>query len=385
GIPDSLRSEIWYRLSCQPNCCNDLLDTYRKLISMESSSDLAIERDLARTFPAHEYFRKSNGAGQKCLFRICKAYALYDKKVSYCQGISFVAATLLIHLPEEQAFQVLVYIMTNYNARDLFLSDFFRLHCSCYQLLCLMKEDLPALHKHFENIKLEVHMYALQWFLTLFTSKFQIPFVFRVMDLLLAHGFDMLLLIALSILKYCADSLIALDFEECLRYFRVVVPKLFNNEDDVKQLMYLVRSVKINKKQLKLFEKDYIDCKLSSDSNSICQERLLQINHELHNSILRLDAENDLLVNDFFILKMRLEQQIKERNKHIEELSSMLQLANDSFKHEQLINADMASKASEIEKQFSVLIDLSMQQNKVIDLYKEVCKVCSFYIDCYLY
>jgi hypothetical protein len=63
-----------------------------------------ILRDLHRTFPAHEFFRESNGAGQESLYRLSKAYSLYDEEVSYCQGLSFLAAALLLHMPEEKGF-----------------------------------------------------------------------------------------------------------------------------------------------------------------------------------------------------------------------------------------------------------------------------------------
>ena len=48
-----------------------------------------------------------------------------------------------------------------------------------------VKELMPELHAHFRSIQLEPHMYAAQWFLTFYTSRFPLPLAFRVMDLLL--------------------------------------------------------------------------------------------------------------------------------------------------------------------------------------------------------
>ena len=56
-----------------------------------------IQRDIHRTFPADDYF-KSIGTGQDSLYRISKAYSLFDQEVGYCQGLSFLAATLLLHV-----------------------------------------------------------------------------------------------------------------------------------------------------------------------------------------------------------------------------------------------------------------------------------------------
>lgn len=53
-----------------------------------------------RTFPAHPYFSTALGPGQLALFNLLKAYSLLDKEVGYCQGLSFVAGILLMHVSE---------------------------------------------------------------------------------------------------------------------------------------------------------------------------------------------------------------------------------------------------------------------------------------------
>lgn len=49
------------------------------------------------------------------------------------------------------------------------------------------KEYIPDLYAHFLDISLEAHMYASQWFLTLFTAKFPLYMVFHIIDLLLCE------------------------------------------------------------------------------------------------------------------------------------------------------------------------------------------------------
>lgn len=53
---------------------------------------------IGRTFPKHPHFSEPLGAGQLSLFNLLKAYSLFDKVVGYCQGLSFVAAILLLHV-----------------------------------------------------------------------------------------------------------------------------------------------------------------------------------------------------------------------------------------------------------------------------------------------
>ncbi|VDN19740.1 unnamed protein product, partial [Dibothriocephalus latus] len=91
--------------------------------------DAAIQRDLPRTFPAHDFFKDRKG--QEILFQLNRVYALYDEEVGYSQGISFIAAALLLHV--KQAFCVLVKIMSNYGVRLLFTRNSDGLFRSLYQ------------------------------------------------------------------------------------------------------------------------------------------------------------------------------------------------------------------------------------------------------------
>ncbi|TSK53697.1 Rab GTPase-activating protein 1-like [Bagarius yarrelli] len=144
----------------------------------DSPQEGVITRDIHRTFPAHDYFKDSDGDGQDSLYKICKAYSVYDEEIGYCQGQSFLAAVLLLHMPEEQAFCVLVKIMYEYKLRDLYRNNFEDLHCKFYQLERLM-----------------------QWFLTLFTAKFPLCMVFHITDLLLSEGLNIIFNVALALLK----------------------------------------------------------------------------------------------------------------------------------------------------------------------------------------
>lgn len=49
------------------------------------------------------------------------------------------------------------------------------------------QEQLQDLWSHFQALNLEAHMYASQWFLTLFTAKFPLCMVFHITDLLLCE------------------------------------------------------------------------------------------------------------------------------------------------------------------------------------------------------
>lgn len=74
--------------------------------------------------------------------------------------------------------------MTKYrrDVRSCFISQVFLL-----PFFPLQQEQLPDLWSHFQELNLEAHMYASQWFLTLFTAKFPLCMVFHITDLLLCE------------------------------------------------------------------------------------------------------------------------------------------------------------------------------------------------------
>ena len=64
----------------------------------ECKHEAIIKKDIFRTFPAHDYFKEVGGVGQDTLLNISKAYAVYDSDVGYYQGLTFIAASLLLHV-----------------------------------------------------------------------------------------------------------------------------------------------------------------------------------------------------------------------------------------------------------------------------------------------
>jgi hypothetical protein len=153
GIPDSIRGQVWQLLARSKS--PGLEATYATLLDKPSSHESVIRRDLARTFPEHEYFKSESGDGQTSLFNVIKAYSIYDVDVGYCQGIAFVAGALLLHMPEEQAFCVLVTLMDNYGMHDLYIPSMQGLKEVLFQFDSVLTLFLPdvAAHLHLEGIR----------------------------------------------------------------------------------------------------------------------------------------------------------------------------------------------------------------------------------------
>ena len=113
GVPRHHRGEIWKFLVEQCHLKHLFLSKeqpkempYKELLKQLTSQPHTILIDLGRTFPTHRYYSAQLGAGQLSLYNILKACSLLDEEVGYCQGHSFVAGILLLHMGEEEAFNM---------------------------------------------------------------------------------------------------------------------------------------------------------------------------------------------------------------------------------------------------------------------------------------
>ncbi|XP_059060324.1 rab GTPase-activating protein 1-like isoform X2 [Achroia grisella] len=291
GVPEALRGEVWLRLAGIDE--NDkLMDTYRTLISKPCPFDAVIKRDIARTFPAHDFFREAGGLGQDSLMRMAHAYAVYDHEVGYCQGLSFLAASLLLHMPEEQAFCLLVRLMYGYGLRELYKDGFEALYMRLHQLGRLMEEQLPDLRAHFQELGVEPHMFASQWFLTLFTARFPLPLVYHILDVFLLQGMDTLFQVAIALLSRCKKDLLTHDFEGVLKYFRVTLPKKCRAEESSRQIVKLACSTKV--KRLHKYQLEYekfVKESAEKEKINVELERLKGINTQLQQDKETLEAQ----------------------------------------------------------------------------------------------
>lgn len=262
GVPKSRRGEVWLILAQQHRLRHRLParqmppDTpYQDLLKQLTAQQHAILVDLGRTFPTHPYFSTQLGAGQLSLYNLLKAYSLLDTEVGYCQGISFVAGVLLLHMSEEQAFDTLKFLMYDLGFRRQYRPDMISLQIQMYQLSRLLHDYHRPLYTHLEEQEICPSLYAAPWFLTLFASQFPLGFVARVLDLLFVQGTEVIFKVALCLLSSHEGEIVECDsFETIVDYLKTNLPTL--NQTQMEQIIAKAAEMDISK-QLHAYEVEY--------------------------------------------------------------------------------------------------------------------------------
>eukprot|EP00004_Rigifila_ramosa_P028180 TRINITY_DN9482_c0_g1_i1.p1 TRINITY_DN9482_c0_g1~~TRINITY_DN9482_c0_g1_i1.p1 ORF type:complete len:384 (-),score=67.92 TRINITY_DN9482_c0_g1_i1:58-1209(-) len=243
GIPDTMRHQAWQRLLFGPKGVPtpppDQPPFSELLKRTNKRAEHDIERDITRTFPQNVLFKERDGG--KLLFNVLKAYAVLHEDVGYCQGMGFIAGLLLTYMIDEQVFQALDQL-TNPNGifrmAPLFKPGLPGLGVCVFQFDQLMREHLPRLSRHLENVGIVTTMYATNWFLTVFTYQYPFALVVRIWDVFLNEGYPFVFQVGLALLKLREDNLLRvnalehvlpliLDYPESLLVPEKVMPLAF--------------------------------------------------------------------------------------------------------------------------------------------------------------
>jgi hypothetical protein len=162
-----------------------------------------IEKDVHRTFADRPEFRWLESR----LRRVLRAYALRN---TYCQGMSFIAAMLLQHLPEESAFCCLAIIVEDFLPAGYFTEELQGVYMDQHIAFgVFLPYRLPRLAAHFKALEVPTTLIGVRWFLCLFCADIEPSATAQLWDVLFSHGSHMLFAIALDLLAAAEEALLA--------------------------------------------------------------------------------------------------------------------------------------------------------------------------------
>ncbi|XP_030802972.1 TBC1 domain family member 1 isoform X5 [Camarhynchus parvulus] len=350
GVPRHHRGEIWkflaeqYHLKHQFPSKQQPKDTpYKELLKQLTSQQHAILIDLGRTFPTHPYFSAQLGAGQLSLYNILKAYSLLDQEVGYCQGLSFVAGVLLLHMSEEDAFKMLKFLMFDMGLRKQYRPDMTILQIQMYQLSRLLHDYHRDLYNHLEAHEIGPSLYAAPWFLTMFASQFPLGFVSRVFDMLFLQGSEAIFKVALSLLGSHKPLILQHEnLETIVDFIKSTLPNLglVQMEKTISQVfeMDIAKQLQAYEVEYHVLQDELIDSSLNDNqrldklekANSSLRKQNFDLLEELqvaNGKIQNLEATVELLLTNEGKLKqsiLTLEQERAALLKAVEEMQKKM-------------------------------------------------------------
>ncbi|XP_019335241.1 EVI5-like protein isoform X1 [Alligator mississippiensis] len=377
GIPHHFRAIVWQLLCSATDM--PVKNQYSELLKMSSPCEKLIRRDIARTYPEHEFFKGQDSLGQEVLFNVMKAYSLVDREVGYCQGSAFIVGLLLMQMPEEEAFCVFVRLMQEYRLRELFKPSMAELGLCIYQFEYMLQEQLPELNIHFRSQSFLTSMYASSWFLTLFLTTFPLPVATRVFDIFMYEGLEIIFRVGMALLQFNQAELIQLDMEGMSQHFQKVIPHQFDSCPD--KLILRAYQVKYNPKKMKRLEKEYAAIKNKEMEEQIEIKRLRTENRLLKQRIETLEKgqvtraqeaeENYIIKRELAVVK----QQCSSATENLQKAQSTIrqlqdQQGNPRFTEEFVTHLETELEQSRL-RESETLSALKEMQDKVLDMEKK--------------
>ncbi|KAH8596834.1 rab-GTPase-TBC domain-containing protein [Bisporella sp. PMI_857] len=194
GIPDRWRASAWYsflntsaKRDQDSHTTEDLIEVFHKLQDRPSGDDMQIDIDVPRTINSHIMFRRRYRGGQRLLFRVLHALALFFPDTGYVQGMASLAATLLCYYDEEKTFIMLTRMWTLRGLHQLYKEGFSGLMSALdeFQAHWLGESEVSTKLK---DLLIEPTAYGTRWYLTLFNYSIPFQAQLRVWDVFMLLG-----------------------------------------------------------------------------------------------------------------------------------------------------------------------------------------------------
>uniref|UniRef100_A0A3Q1K6Z7 Rab-GAP TBC domain-containing protein n=1 Tax=Anabas testudineus TaxID=64144 RepID=A0A3Q1K6Z7_ANATE len=220
GIPLQLRGQAWALLLDIEKVKEDNQGKYERMKQQARSLSTEIKQidlDVNRTFRNHIMFMDRFG------------------EVSYCQGMSQIAAVLLMYLNEEDAFWALSQLLTDskHAMHGFFIPGFPKLQRFQTHHELILSKMLPKLKKHLDKEQMTTGIYTTKWFLQCFIERTPFTLTLRLWDIFILEGEKMLTAMAYTALKLHKKRLQKLQLEDLREFLQEQLAASYFLSDDM--------------------------------------------------------------------------------------------------------------------------------------------------------
>lgn len=208
----------------------------------KEASTQCIPFDLPRTFPTLAFFCEGGPLHEDCA-RILEAYTFFRPDVGYVQGMSFLAAVLLLYMPVYPAFVGLCNLINSPSILGLYRLEPRAVACRADLFSRLCGAELPAVAACISRCGLCAEMFLIDCFMTLYSKCLPIDVASVIWDLFLLDGEVVLYCTAIALLRICEPALLAnggADIEDCSR---ILGQEMRNRVNDPDELLWHVLAV----------------------------------------------------------------------------------------------------------------------------------------------
>ncbi|XP_046898242.1 USP6 N-terminal-like protein [Hypomesus transpacificus] len=238
GLPLQVRGQVWALLLDLDKMKTEHQGKYEKMkeqARISSSEIKQIDLDINRTFRNHIMFMDRFGVKQQSLFQVLSAYSVYNTEVSYCQGMSQVAALLLMFLNEEDAFWALAQLLTNHKhaMHGFFVPGFPKLLRFQAHHDQIISKLLPKLKKHLDKEQMFTGIYSTKWFLQCFIDRTPFTLTLRLWDVFILEGEHVLTAMAITLLRVHHKHLQAMCLEDLREFLQETIGRSLLHSDDI--------------------------------------------------------------------------------------------------------------------------------------------------------
>ncbi|XP_072941690.1 TBC domain-containing protein kinase-like protein [Epargyreus clarus] len=216
-IPPLVRGDVWAALL---GVKGDIEDQYERIDKeTPTPTDRQIDVDIPR---CHQYcWLLCGSAGHKTLKRLLKAWLLTNPQYVYWQGLDSLTAPFLYlnFCNEARAFACLSAFVPKF-LHKFFLKDnsaVIKEYLAKFWQMAAFHE--PELATHLHDINFVPELFAIPWFLTMFSHVFPLHKIVHLWDALLVEGAALPLFMGVGILRQLRDTLLDSGFNECILLF----------------------------------------------------------------------------------------------------------------------------------------------------------------------